>query len=152
MVVANIKDAKRYYSLNENFKVVFDFLETLAPDNLPEGISGDGYKVNLSGKYADTFDLTESGEPREFEAHRKYIDIHYCIDGSEGIGYNDVTRLTPTTEYFENEDYQLLKGDSFKVILRKGDFCIVFPEDAHIPCLIANDEKKVLKAVAKIKV
>ena len=81
MIVANIKDAKRYYSLNENFKTVFDFLETLTQTNLPEGISGDGYKVNLSGKYADTFDLTPNGEPRPFEAHVKYIDIHYCIDG-----------------------------------------------------------------------
>ena len=152
MVVANIKDAKRYYSLNENFKVVFDFLETLTPDNLPEGISGDGYKVNLSGKYADARDLTVKDAEIPFEAHRKYIDIHYCIDGSEGIGYNDVTRLTPTTEYFENDDYQLFKGDSFKVILRKGDFCIVFPEDAHIPLLAADEEGKVLKAVAKIKI
>ncbi len=152
MVVANIKDASRYYSLNENFKVVFDFLETLTPENLPEGISGEGYKVNLSGKYADTFDLTDDGKEREFEAHRKYIDIHYCIDGSEGIGYNDVSRLAPTTEYFEKDDYQMLKGESFKVVLSKGDFCIVFPEDAHIPCLVANEEKRVLKAVAKIKI
>ena len=113
MVVANIKDASRYYSLNKNFKAVFDFLETLTPNNILEGISGDGYKVNLSGKYADTFDLTDNGEPRVFEAHRDYIDIHYCIDGNEAIGYNDVSRLTATTEYFEKDDYQLFCGNYF---------------------------------------
>lgn len=152
MVVANIKDAERYYALNNNFKVVFEYLKTLTPENLPEGISGEGYKVNLSGKYADTFDTTPSGESRPFEAHREYIDIHYCIDGCEAIGYNDVSRLTPTTEYNESDDYLLLSGESFNVILRPGDFCIVFPEDAHIPCLPASDEGRVLKAVAKIKV
>ena len=152
MIVANIKDAKRYYSLNENFKTVFDFLETLTQTNLPEGISGDGYKVNLSGKYADTFDLTPNGEPRPFEAHVKYIDIHYCIDGSEAIGYNDISRLTAITDYNEQDDYLLLSGEMSKVILLPGDFCIVFPEDAHIPCLSPSENCKVLKAVAKIKV
>ena len=150
MIVANKKDAKRYYQLNENFKTVFDFLESLTPENLPEGIVGDGYRVNLSGKYVDTFSLTASGEPRPFEAHKKYIDIHYCIDGSEAIGYNDVSRLTPTTEYDEKDDYFLLSGESFNVILHPGDFCIVFPEDAHIPCLPAGNDTRVLKAVAKI--
>ena len=152
MIVANIKDAKRYYPLNENFKTVFEFLEALTPENLPEGISGEGYKVNLSGKYADTFSITPSGDPRPFEAHIKYIDIHYCIDGSEAIGYNDVSRLTATTDYNETDDYLLLSGESFNVILRPGDFCIVFPEDAHIPCLPADEGGRVLKAVAKIKV
>ena len=151
MIVANIKDAKRYYPINENFKTVFEFLETLTPENLPEGIVGEGYRVNLSGEYADTFDLTPNGESRQFEAHVKYLDIHYCIDGSEAIGYNDITRLTPTTEYDENDDYLLLSGESYNVILRPGDFCIVFPEDAHIPCLVADENRKVLKAVAKIK-
>ena len=152
MVVASIKDAERYYALNDNFKVVFEYLKTLTPDNLPEGISGDGYKVNLSGKYADTFDITPDGEARPFEAHREYIDIHYCIDGSEGIGYNDISRLTPTTEYVQADDYQLFSGEYVKVVLTPGDFCIVFPEDAHIPCLIADEGKRVLKAVAKIKI
>lgn len=152
MIVGNIKDAHRYFALNESFRLIFEFLETLTPDNLPAGISGEGYKVNLSGKYTDTFDLTPNGEPRQFEAHRRYIDIHYCIDGSETIGYNDVSRLTATTEYIEGDDYQLLCGDYFKVVLRKGDFCIVFPKDAHIPCLTSDDNKRVLKAVAKVAV
>ena len=151
MIVANIKNAKRYYPLNENFETVFEFLESLSPENLPDGIVGDGYKVNMSGQYTETSDMPSDGSVPPFEAHRKYIDIHYCIDGSEAIGYNDIARLTPTTEYDENDDYLLLSGESYNVILHPGDFCIVFPEDAHIPCLAADDDKKVLKAVAKIK-
>jgi YhcH/YjgK/YiaL family protein len=86
------------------------------------------------------------------EAHKKYIDIHYCISGSEGIGYNDVPRLTPTTEYDEENDYLLLSGEYQKVVLHEGDFCIVFPEDAHIPMMKGDADGMLLKAVAKVKI
>ena len=150
MILANIKDADKYCSINPNFKAVFDFLKTLTKDS-KEGIVAEDYKVNFSGKYCDTADINADGTPKVFEAHKKYIDIHYCISGSEGIGYNDVTRLTPTTEYDEENDYFLLSGEYQKVILREGDFCIVFPEDAHIPMMCGFTGGKLLKAVAKVK-
>ena len=86
-----------------------------------------------------------------FEAHRRFIDIHYCIKGTEGIGYADVDTLEPTTEYNEADDYLLLKGSYQKIILREGDFMIVYPEDAHIPMMAGDSEGELLKAVAKIE-
>lgn len=151
MVVGNIKDANRYYSLHKSFKEVFDFLETLSVENCSQGIVGEGYRVNLSGKYADTVDVCAEGEERLFESHREYIDIHYCIDGCEEMGYNNVSRIVPTSEYMADDDYQLYTGEFSLIKLKPGDFCIVFPEDAHIPCLAGDENKKVLKAVAKIK-
>ena len=152
MILGNIKDAKKYYSLHKGFKEVFEFLETLSVENCAEGMVGDGYRVNLSGEYMNTVDAYAEGEPPTFESHREYIDIHYCIDGCEGIGYNDISKIVPTTEYFSEDDYQLHTGEFSLLKLTPGDFCIVFPEDAHIPCLAGGDEKRVLKAVAKIKV
>ena len=124
-----------------------DIIKGISPDH-PLG----RFELEGGAYYNVVISKSRKEEDALYEAHRKYIDIHYCIEGSEGIGYNNVTRITPTTEYFENDDYQLFRGDHFKVILGKGDFCIVFPEDAHIPCLVANEEKRVLKAVAKIKI
>lgn len=150
MILANIKDAEKYCSINPNFKVVFDFLKTLTKDS-KEGLIAEDYRVNFSGKYCDTADKNADGTPKAFEAHKKYIDIHYCISGSEGIGYNDLTRLAPATEYDEENDYLLLSGEYQKVILHEGDFCIVFPEDAHIPMMKGASDEKLLKAVAKVK-
>ena len=150
MILANIKDAERYCTLNKSFPAVFEFLKTLNTEST-EGVVSDDYRVNFSGKYIETADKNPDGTEKSFEAHKKYIDIHYCISGSEGIGYADVATLTPTTEYDEENDYFLLSGDYQKVILHEGDFCIVFPEDAHIPMMSGFTGGKLLKAVAKVK-
>lgn len=150
MILANIKDAERYFALNPQFPTVFEFLKTLTEESR-EGVVGDNYRVNFSGKFIETSDKMPDGSEKSFEAHKDYIDIHYCITGSEGIGYADVQTLTPTTEYDKENDYFLLSGDYQKVVLRKGDFCIVFPEDAHIPMMAGDGDGKLLKAVAKVK-
>ena len=93
----------------------------------------------------------KDGTEKLIEAHRDYLDIHYCISGSEGIGYADIDTLTPATEYNAEKDYQLLKGEMFKAILNPGDFCIVFPEDAHAPSMIGKGGTDLKKAVVKIK-
>ena len=150
MIIANIKDAHRYYAVNPHFAAVFDFLKTLT-EKSTVGTVGDNYKVNFSGKFIETSDKMPDGSEKSFEAHKDYIDIHYCISGSEGIGYADVQTLTPTTEYDKENDYFLLSGKYQKVILREGDFCVVFPEDAHIPMMAGEGDGKLLKAVAKVK-
>lgn len=150
MILANIKDADRYRALSPCFSAVFEFLKTLTTES-EDGVVADDYKVNFSGKFIDTSDTNPDGSVKSFEAHRKYIDIHYCISGSEGIGYADVSTLKPTTEYDEENDYFLLTGSYQKVILRKGDFCIVFPEDAHIPMMVGDTGDSLMKAVAKVK-
>ena len=151
MIIANIKDAERYYAINPYFPAVFEFLKTMS-DKSTEGMAADNYRVNFSGKFVGTADKNPDGTEKSFEAHKDYIDVHYCISGSEGIGYADVQRLTPTTEYDKENDYFLLSGEYQKVILRPGDFCIVFPEDAHIPMMAGADGDKVLKAVVKVRV
>lgn len=151
MVLANIKDADKYCALHPHFKAVFDFLKTMTKES-KEGLSGEDYRVNFSGQFCDTADQNADGTPKVFEAHRDYIDIHYCISGSEGIGYADVARLRAITEYDKKDDYLLLSGEYQKVILREGDFCIVFPEDAHIPMMKGDGDGTLLKAVAKIRI
>ena len=106
--------------------------------------------IVLTNHYQKSY--VKDGTPREFEAHRKFLDIHYVIDGVECMGYADIDTLTPTTEYNDEKDYQMLKGHVNKIILNKGDFCVVFPEDAHLPQMIGDDGKWVKKAVVKMKV
>lgn len=151
MIFGNIKDAKRYYSVHPKFKEAFEFLKKLSQEDLPRGVSEDGFKINVPTSFSDNSDVDKNGASRVFEAHKSYLDIHYCIAGSEGFGYNDISRLTPITEYNEEQDFQLFEGNAYKLILHPGDFCIVFPEDAHIPQLIGDPDGKVMKAIVKIK-
>ena len=150
MIVGNIKDAKRYLSVNENFGEAFEILASLTSDT-PTGklVERDGFRINVMENVRA--DLDKNGNPRVFEAHRAYLDIHFVIEGEEGMGYADISRLNVTKEYDETADYLLLSGDYDKLILKKGDFCITFPEDAHIPTMCAGGDK-LKKAVVKIRV
>jgi len=148
MITGNIKDAKRYYSVNENFESAFKFLEKLDIDSTGE-FEFEGFRGCISEM--ETSDLTKEGKEKTIlEAHRKYLDIHFVIDGSEGIGYANIDTLKAETEYNEEEDYLLLTGRKDKIILQPGEFCVVFPEDAHTPGMCGIDNK-LKKAVVKIK-
>lgn len=91
-----------------------------------------------------------------FEAHKKYIDIQIIIDGSEIIAteHIDVMHkyncLTPfgdgDTELFE------INNECIDNALRNGEFIILYPEDAHMPCVCEGGQKTVRKAVIKVPV
>lgn len=148
MITGNIKDAEKYFGVNPNFESAFEFLKTLNKDS----DTGDFEFENFHGGVSTpkTSDITASGDKRLLEAHRNYLDIHFCIEGTEGIGYANIESLKVQTEYDEKGDYLLLSGDMNKIILHKGDFCVVFPEDAHAPSM-CGDEEYLKKAVIKIK-
>ena len=152
MIVANIKDCERYYCVNPHFPEAFEFLKKLLEGKCTEGISREGFRIGVPKDYSECFDTNKDGSKRQFEAHRDYLDIHFCIDGAESIIYKDVAKLTPVTEYDSENDYLMLDGEGDRITLRRGDFCIVFPEDAHIPQMSGDENKKVLKTVVKIKV
>ena len=148
MIIGNIKDAKRYYSLNGNFGAAFEFLSSLDKDS--DGLfQFDGFKVSVFEQNGADFE--KDGSARAFEAHRQYLDIHYVISGSEGMGYSDIDKLTALAEYNADDDYILLSGEVNKIVMKEGDFCIVFPEDAHVPAMSAGSAP-FKKAVVKIKV
>ena len=150
MIIVNIKDAKRYEPLCKEFKEAFEFLRSLDKDTPVGKFECDGFRGSVATFV--TADTTKSGAKKPLEAHREYLDIHYCIEGSEGIGYADIDTLTPLNEYNAEKDYQHLTGEFFKAILNPGDMCIVFPEDAHAPSMIGIGGTDLKKAVIKIKV
>lgn len=90
-----------------------------------------------------------------FEAHRKYIDIQYLIEGEEYALSAPVETLTAATEYDEHADIMFYDGaaDSPSVMHIMPGMCyIAFPEDGHIPCCTMNEARPYLKIVMKIPV
>ena len=149
MIIGNKKDFLRYKKLNEAFGCAFSFLETLSEDSVNASIDENGVQGGIS--VIAKSNIFADGGPKCFEAHRKNIDIHYVLQGEERFGYAHIDTLCPTTEYNEESDYLLLAGEAAYFTLRPGDFCIVFPEDAHIPCLTCGDTETVKKVILKIR-
>lgn len=100
------------------------------------------------------YDLKERGEAR-YENHLNTIDLQYTIEGAEGIEVHPSEELTPTGEYLAEKDFQFFepigKG-THRVDNVKGNFCILYPQDGHMPQLFVNGYTKVKKLVVKIPV
>lgn len=148
MIIGNICNCEKYFNVHNDFKEAFEILKSLGKDTSVGKIQG----KNVSGNVFDTntADASDDGNIKPFEAHKRFIDIHYIISENESFGYEDIEYLSPITEYREDNDCILYEGEINKVMLHEGDFCIVFPEDAHIPAM--GNGNRVKRCVLKVKI
>ena len=149
MVTDSIKNIDQYVSLHKDFAKVAEVLKTLTVDSPAGKIVIDEGNVWIN--IATSNGLDESVKNR-FEAHKDFIDIHYIITGSENFGYGNISHLEITEPYNSENDVEFLKGDITPVIMKKGDFCIVYPQDAHIPAMKKTSSETLIRVVAKIRV
>ena len=152
MIIAQFEDLHRYDSLNPLFKKAFDWILSTDFSTLELG------RVELQGKdlFANVQEYeTRSVEESFFEAHRKYIDIQFLASGSEKIGWNQAKSLSELEAYNSESDFHKLSGESAQTVTIGGrTACILFPEDAHEPCLnaIEGKKEKVRKICMKVKI
>lgn len=148
MVVDDIRNASLYYALSPGIEKGLRFLESSDFSQIPAGRQELG-----DGVYAMVTDyVTIPREKKHFEAHRKYIDIHYVARGAEVIGYAKVEALHVVEKYDPVKDAAFLEGPCSFVTEQPGTFMIVFPGDAHIPGCPAGSPNAVHKVVVKIPV
>lgn len=90
-------------------------------------------------------------EDSRFEAHRKYADIQYVASGQEFIGITPLGNTRVTVAYSEEKDIVFLAADGNNLRPASPDrFFILFPGDAHMPCIQSEKDTKVKKIVIKI--
>lgn len=84
------------------------------------------------------------------EAHRRYIDIQYLIDGEELIGVAPLEEMTEEVEAKPENDIWFYHGPTAKLPIGKRRFLVLFPEDAHAPCIALGASAPVKKCVVKV--
>lgn len=147
MILSTLKDSARVEYLHPSFKEVFDFFKNNNVEALLEKrivLDGDNLFINND---------TVKGLKKEnqiLEIHRKYIDIHYLISGSETIGWSPLDCISKIkVPYQEDKDFAFyLDIPQCYVTLKPGDIFIAYPEDAHGPII---GEGEIHKLIAKIK-
>lgn len=88
-----------------------------------------------------------------YEAHFRYIDVHFMYEGVEEIHISSVDLLNKTSEYNENDDYYLLSGkEQAKVLLYDNDYLVCYPKDAHKVGISVKNPLEIKKLVAKIRI
>ena len=84
------------------------------------------------------------------EAHKKYIDIQYILEGEELIGVGGLSDMTEVVADEPESDYRLYHGPLSHVKLGKGYFAVFFPQDAHAPGIAVDVPAPVRKVVVKV--
>ncbi len=151
MVKDHLKNWKQYETLHPLFPKAFAFIQKAVEENFAVG------KYELEGKelYAMVQEYdTKTDDATKTEAHRKYIDIQFLVSGRECIQVFDMEQAVPLAEFDGEKDVGFYQNDANATacILQAGDYCILFPWDAHRPGMCLNNlPAPVKKIVVKIK-
>lgn len=148
MILDTLTEADRYVVLHPLFARAFEFLRNGGVEVLPDGrheIDGDALYVMIARAH---------GIPRDqsvLEAHRRYIDIHYVVEGTDSIGWNSTRECRSVKRAYNHGDDCELFDDAPASwsTAGPGSFAIFFPADAHAP-MVSGDFLH--KAVVKVAV
>lgn len=156
MIADSIRNKNQYAGISPRLARALDYVAGLKAEGFAE------QTVELDGRqvYAmyQTY-VTESGKDRQYEAHRRYIDVQYILEGEEVIRAADLATMARMSDYDGEKDIQWFLpeagADSSAVStihLKAGQFAIFFPQDAHMPKLAGSTPGPVKKIVVKVNV
>ena len=100
MIYGNDKQIQEFGFLEEKIQVCLEFLKNNDLKTMELGIheiDGKNIYVNVS-----EYETTDA-ENRVWEAHRKYLDIHYMVTGAEQMDFSFLENMTQN-EYDAEKD------------------------------------------------
>lgn len=146
MIIDSIDRAAVYAAISPAFAQAMTFLYEHRNGGLPDG----RYPI-CENAYAlvKRYD-SKDAEQCKYEAHRDYVDVQYVVSGEEYIGWAPLANMTVDT-YLEEKDQYRLSGKGALYPLHAGEYMILFPEDAHMPCVKLSQSCPVEKIILKIR-
>lgn len=151
MILDTLNNAARYETLNSRFAKTFTWLRKF------DGTQALG-RHDIDGDHC--FALVQTYETKligkaKFEAHRKYIDVQFIFSGRETILWAPLAAMKEEMlAYTEEKEAELWKliPDVTPLHMSGGHFAILWPQDAHAPCIEWEKPEQVLKVVVKVVV
>ena len=148
MIWGNVKYIDHYKGISRALDVALDYLAAGDFKELENG------KLDLeAGVFVKLLDQGLKNS-RDWEAHKKYIDIHFPLEESEQVTVMETALVPGWGEYDEAKERMkapACEGGS-TVTLHPGDFAVTFPEDAHMAGLTIGEEKTIRKVLVKVPV
>jgi biofilm protein TabA len=153
MLVCKLNHLAEQVKESDKMQKAVAFLNQKDLERIPSG------RVDIDGDevYARIMEYqTLPYEELKYEAHKKYIDIHYVTAGAEAIGCIDTTELVDTDEYNPEKDIYFGRprqsAEVSWVILPQGSLAVFYPSDAHAPKGLVGNSSVIKKVVIKIAV
>ncbi|MDX9957715.1 MAG: YhcH/YjgK/YiaL family protein [Clostridia bacterium] len=160
MIADSIRNKNLYAGISARLAQALDYVEVQKKTGFT------GQTVELDGRQVYAMYqsyVTESTEGRQYEAHRRYIDVQYIVEGEEVIRAADFAGMTEMSGYDAENDIQWFMPEAAATIgsqagavntihLKAGQFAVFFPQDAHMPKLASDSPGAVKKIVVKIAI
>lgn len=152
MIIDTIDNIGQYFSLGGRIRKALEAVKNTNFAKLEPG------RYELDGKEL-FFELsnyeTKNQEECFFEAHKEYVDIQLVVDGEEMMGFASLGECLS-----EHSGYNSIKDVVFyekpvaysKIAFKTNMFAIIWPSDAHMPCVELGAKEQVCKVVFKVRV
>jgi len=153
MVFDTLQHAETYMRLGKGIETALRFFQAYQDDgaNLPAKTILDGENIFVNG-----VNYTSEAKPQgQLEAHQKYIDVMYVVEGEERFFYKPLAQVSRITMPYSAEKECTLAeidADAAQVRFSAGQFLIFFPQDAHLAAQLWDKPCKVRKFIAKVAV
>ena len=146
MIYDRIENIETYSAISERLAKGFRLLQTTDFSAIEAG------KYEVDGK--ELFFMLQSYQSKEQndrpEAHKKYIDIQYILEGEEQIGIGALSEMVEEVSANPDGDIWFYHGPVTHFKMEKGNFAVFFPQDAHAPGIATGDPAPVRKVVVKV--
>jgi biofilm protein TabA len=132
VILDRLEESRRYESLHPMFARAFAVLARPDLSSLGTGkhvIDGEGLSLIVA------LDEGKGGAGAVLEAHRRFIDIQFVIEGTDMIGWRPVRECVRVTQPYEaSKDVELYAERPLSWSQVTGPaFAVYFPGDAHAP-------------------
>jgi len=153
MILDRLEHARMYRSVAVDIARALDYLQETNLRKLANG------RHTLDGERL--FAIVQRYRPKpaaeaRWEAHRKYIDVQYIVDGCERMGYTYLrNELVVETPYDAQKDIIFYQAQGDLLEVPAGSFVIFTPHDVHAPGLTTERPaatREVCKVVVKCRV
>ena len=147
MIFAKLTDAADYRGIHPRLDRVIDCLN----EEFLNKVGTQTQKLEDDLLYVTRFDYeTIPLEEAFFEAHKKYLDVHLMLQGTERV---DISHPDVLTLFDHKDDFYAYQGEAEQtLLLTPGSFLVVFPGDAHRIKVQVEGPENVSKVVFKLLV
>lgn len=147
MIFDQLKNLSHYKGLHPNLDKALDFL---AEHDVGEDDLG-RYEIDGDAVFYFIQENTlAQGDSSEFEFHKRYLDLHFLLEGRELIRYG--TEIDSITQpYDEKIDFASARAkEAVDTYLTPDNFVAYLPEELHQPNRYAQAGETVRKCVVKV--
>lgn len=159
-IIGRLPDIHKHFKGNSYFQRAFSYFERVLDVSSQEHFRIQNLPLNAFEKVVlgeDLFALEQKfySKPRTdcfLESHIKYIDIQMIVSGEELMECCDISKCQVKDKYCIDKDLIIYEDytDMNKILLKRGDFGIFFPQDVHLGCQMHKAPTLCTKTVIKI--